>query len=153
MTTPTPPVYFVMADDDAESGVDVFTAPGQELDEATAAALRDSYLADRRATADCAARPGGHRWTLEGIPEEPPHLSCEDCPASADDLTADCLDLLDGTEMELGGRTVTFGQDLPADAEPFSIPVTITVKRVVYRGGPLMWPEEYDIEIDITGRD
>lgn len=105
---------------------------------------------DERLIAACAAL-GGHSWRLDGTPEETPRLECEDCPVALD-LVQECLDWLDGSEQELGGRTVVFGIELPADAEPYSIPVHAWVENVVYPGGP--WGDtEYDIEVHIEPRE
>lgn len=105
----------------------------------------------RRITA-CGNREGGHAWMVEGTPEEPPWLECADCPAVGNDLLEDILDLVDGEQIELGGRSVHFGQELPGiQSSCFSIPVNVEVENIIHEGGP--WgPTEYDVAISITDR-
>lgn len=101
----------------------------------------------------CAARERGHRWQVEGDLGDTPGLSCQDCPAHADDLMPDLLDVLDGRSFQIGGRTVRFGVDLPGvESSDFAIPVHVEVDTIVYPGGP--WGSaEYDFEVTITDRE
>ncbi|WP_326829721.1 hypothetical protein OIE13_06165 [Streptosporangium sp. NBC_01810] len=101
--------------------------------------------------AACAARPFGHRWQVEGEPEEEPHLSCEDCPAGADDLMPDLLDILAyyATLETIGDREVRWGSPLAADAAPFAIPVNISIETITHTGD---YGTEYDYEVHITSR-
>lgn len=102
---------------------------------------------DDRITA-CAARDGGHGWQVEGEPGEEPYVSCGDCPAGADELFPDLMSLLSGP-VDVGGRTVVFGEVLPDRAEPYKLPVAVRVETIRrdYADGT-----EYDVEVHITPR-
>ena len=106
-----------------------------------------------RLVTECAARPDGHAWTVAGDSGEPPWLSCADCPADGGSVYPDILDLLDGEEYQVGGRTILFGEELPDDAASvFAIPVSVRVELIRHQacdyGG-----YEYDVEIHITDRE
>lgn len=106
-----------------------------------------------RVIAECAARPGGHAWEVEGIPEETPFLWCADCPVRPDDLFPDIMDELDTKAYEIGGRTVTFGAYLPGiQSNRFTIPVDVAVR--ISPPKPDYWSgdDHVDIEILITDR-
>jgi hypothetical protein len=103
--------------------------------------------------AECAARPGGHAWTVEGDSGDSPWLSCADCPASGDDVYPDVIDMLGDEPYELGGRTIVFGQELPDDdTSVFTIPVHVRVKETRYTSMNCIG-YEYDVEIHITDRE
>ncbi|GGS88332.1 hypothetical protein ACFFV7_51070 [Nonomuraea spiralis] len=106
-----------------------------------------------RQIAECAARPAGHAWTIQGDTGEWPWLACDDCPASGDDLYADILDLLDGQTYELGGRTIVIGKELPDDeTSMFKIPVDVRIAEHRYTSMNSIG-YEYDVEILITDRE
>lgn len=111
-----------------------------------------AWLEERdRVIAACALREGGHRWLIEGEPGEEPCLSCQDCPASADDVLPDLLDELayHDTPETIGGHSVHWGRPLPADATPYTIPVNI---RVETTAAMTDYGTEYRAEIEITLR-
>jgi hypothetical protein len=107
----------------------------------------------QRRIAACAARPGGHAWTVEGDAGEAPWLACADCPAGGNDLYPDITDLLGDEPYELGGRAIVFGQELPdVDSSCFKIPVNVRVKETRHTSmNCIGW--EYDVEIQITERE
>lgn len=106
-----------------------------------------------RQIAECAARPGGHAWTIQGDAEERPWLACDDCPAGGDDLYPDIIDLLDGQTYELGGRTIVIGKELPDDeTSMFKIPVHVSVEEHSWTSMNSIGPE-YDVEIQISDRE
>lgn len=106
-----------------------------------------------RAMAACAARQGGHRWQIEGEPGEEPCLSCEDCPAGGDDLYPDIHDHLayDGQPQTISDHQVAWGQCLPDDAEPYTIPVDVEIEAIRYES-PDFVGYEYDVRILLTPR-
>ncbi|GLX06719.1 hypothetical protein Misp03_36460 [Microbispora sp. NBRC 16548] len=114
--------------------------------------LRAAYEADRRAVAECAARPGGHAWLVEAEPGEEPYLTCADCPATGDDLYPD-LDMLLDWAQDIGGTRVQFGRALPGDAVPYSIPVAVELEDVVSPAGPWGPAEVLRTNVLITYRE
>ena len=104
-----------------------------------------------RTIAECASRPSGHRWQIQGEPGDEPSLSCQDCPAGGDDLYPDIHDYLayDETPDRIGGHEVMWGRRLPDGAEPYEIPVTVEfeeIRRMTDYG------TDYDVEIHIIPR-
>ncbi|WP_431903683.1 hypothetical protein [Nonomuraea sp. bgisy101] len=111
-----------------------------------------SQHAVQRLIAECAARPGGHAWTVQGDSGESPWLACADCPATGDDAYPDIIDILDSCEYELGGRTIRFGEELPDDdSSAFKIPVDVEIESTRF-ACPDWIGYEYDVEIHITDR-
>lgn len=107
----------------------------------------------QRLIAECAARPGGHAWTVQGDSGESPWLACADCPAGGDNIYPDVIDLLDNEAYELGGRTIRFGEELPDDdSSMFKIPVLVRVEERRYTSMDSIG-HEYDVEIQITDRE
>ncbi|HEY9370989.1 hypothetical protein [Streptomyces sp.] len=113
-----------------------------------------NWLEERdRAITECASRPSGHRWQIEGEPGEEPFLSCQDCPAGGDDLFPDIHVYLTCDEPEvIGDREVPWGRPLPDDMEPYVIPVNLRIEARPYTSLNFIGTE-YDIEIRITERD
>jgi hypothetical protein len=107
----------------------------------------------QRLITECASRPGGHTWTVQGDAGERPWLSCADCPAGGDDIYPDIIDQLGDEPYELGGRTIRFGQELPDfDASMFEVPVNVRIEEHRYTSMNCIG-YEYDIEIHITTRE
>lgn len=111
------------------------------------------HVEDQRRITECGARPDGHAWTVQGEREERPWLECADCPAVGGDVYPDIIDLLDGQTLELVGRTVVFGEELPDDdSSVFTIPVHVDVETSERTS--LDWIGiEYDVEIQISDRE
>lgn len=110
------------------------------------------WLEERdRSVMACAARPSGHRWKVEAELGEEPCLSCEDCPAGADDVMPDLPSILayHDTAETIGAHEVHWGRPLADDAEPYTIPVSIDIESITRMSD---YGTEHDVEVHITVR-
>lgn len=113
-----------------------------------------NWLEERdRAITGCASRPSGHAWQVVGEPGEGPELSCADCPAGSDDLVGDSCIYMEEEPYEIGGQVVDFTSPLPADAEPYSIPVAARVEPDMTSDGPHGPAEVRTLLILLTARE
>lgn len=110
------------------------------------------WLEERdRSVMACAARPSGHLWQVEAEAGEKPCLSCESCPAGADDVMPDLFDILayHDTAETIGAHEVHWGRPLADDAEPYTIPVSIDIEAITRMSD---YGTEHDVEVHITVR-